>query len=100
MSSYVARQLELMRGFTSSYRSREISLDLLVRRIEALLDAIESDALRSSIFPSLLSIEQVNAVSLEVGGELDLRQEAIVDSALVDLERAILEFEKYLLPNG
>ncbi|NWD73713.1 hypothetical protein HX890_06205 [Pseudomonas gingeri] len=89
MSDHLARQLVLLRQLIREYREGELSLNLLVQRVEGVGAAIDSESWTDSAFNILLSMEQINAVTLDTQGHLMPTDTVEIEKSLVELETLI-----------
>lgn len=93
MNELFARQVAMLRRLIGDYREGALSLNALIQRIEGIGDVLGIEAWKDSVFPIVLTMEQVNAIALEANRRLTGEERSAVESALQDLEALISRFE-------
>lgn len=78
------------------YRNGDLSLHALVGDLEFLHDSMvdQNESFKRTMFEKIGDLEQVNAVMLDRGTELDETGQAIVDKALDDLVALVGEAKR------
>lgn len=94
MSDYIERQLLLIGQFIDEYKQGVLNLNTFIQRIEALSSVIDSENFRNSVFPVILKMEEINAVTIEYESKLSTAEENVIELALRELEQAIQHFKK------
>ncbi len=97
MNDYVERQLLLIGQFIGEYRRGDLNLNTLIQRIEALSCVIDNEHFKNAVFPIVLKIEEINAVTLEDNSKLSANNEKIIYQSLQELEQAIQCFQRGLI---
>lgn len=83
---YVHRQAALLLEVIESYRNREVGLGFVVKRLEALMDAVPADGWRAELFQAVLVLEQIHAFSVTEKKNLTDTDQLKVAEVLSDLE--------------
>jgi hypothetical protein len=86
MDEFLERQRHVLLQSISEYRLGQLSLDALVKRIEGITAAVDSPTWSRSVYPVILSLEQVNAAIIETQTGLTPSNAVIVNSALDELQ--------------
>ncbi|MBU0916518.1 MAG: hypothetical protein KKD97_09200 [Gammaproteobacteria bacterium] len=95
MNELFARQAVVLRRLVNDYREGALGLNALVQRIEGIGDVIGIDAWKEAVFPTVLSMEQVNATALDAKRVLTEEDKAAVEYSLRELEALIDRFENF-----
>lgn len=69
-------------------------MNSLIQRIEGVGNFLESDSWRETVFLLVLSMEQINAATLNEEGELAEINGVLVKNSLLDLEELIKRFDE------
>ncbi|MGJ7609244.1 hypothetical protein ACSFA7_33265 [Variovorax sp. LT1R20] len=93
MDDFLVRQISVLRKLINDYRQKEVGLNTLIQRIEGINSALGNEAWSDSVFPIVLSLEQVNAAIVEARRGLTAAESAEVESSLLELEARIKSFE-------
>ena len=93
MDSLIARQMEVLRDQIKAYRKGVLNLHLLIQQVEAISGIIDVESWRNSVFPIILAMEEVNAITLEAKRRQTHAEKTLIDKSLLDLEKLSLRFE-------
>ena len=93
MDELFVRQVVVLRRLVSDYREGVLGLNALIQRIEGIGDVLGVEAWKDAVFPIMLSMEQVNAVTLDAKRALTEADKASVENSLLELEALINRFE-------
>jgi hypothetical protein len=85
---FLNRQISILEGSVNDYRKGRISLDGLIKRIEGISSAIGDPEFRNTVYPIVVSLEQINAALLS-GQPMMPSFEAIVRGDLEKLDAVI-----------
>ena len=94
MDEYFNRQVSLMRRLMNDYRDGQLSLNKCIQNLEGISEAIGSESWKNSIFPIILTMEQINAVAITEHRELHDADKMLIEKSLNDLEHLIQHFEE------
>lgn len=94
MNSFLSRQALVLRQAIGEYRDGKLDLNSLIQRIEGVGDLLEVDSWRETVFLLVLSMEQINAATLNEEGELAEINGVLVKNSLLDLEELIKRFDE------
>jgi hypothetical protein len=92
MDEFQVRQTKLLRELIRGFRANSLSLDSLIQRVEGVGESLASDAWKQAVFPIVLSMEQINAATLESGREMMVAERESISESLEELERLIDRF--------
>ena len=93
MDELFARQAAVLRRLVSDYREGLLDLDALIQRVEGIGAVLGIEAWRGAVFPLVLSMEQVNAATIDAKRELTGAEKASVENSLRELEALINRFD-------
>lgn len=93
MDERFARQATVLRRLVSDYREGALGLNALIQRVEGIDAVLGVEAWTNATFPIVLSMEQVNAATLDAKSNLSATNKAFVENSLVELEALIHRFE-------
>ncbi|KQW56488.1 hypothetical protein [Variovorax sp. Root411] len=93
MDEFLARQFSVLQKLINDYRQKAVSLNALIQRIEGVTGVLGNHTWSDAVFPIVLSLEQVNAATLEARRELTAVEAAAVESSLLELKALIKSFE-------
>lgn len=90
MTDFVDRQKEILALAILQYKKKQIDLNSLIHKIEAVTAIISSQQWKKVIFPIILEMEQVNANIIgKQDSTLTENNKLIIEKAVIDLERLI-----------
>jgi hypothetical protein len=89
MNDSTDRHFTLMRRFIDQYRQGLLSLDSLIKKIDALSSAIDIEEWKEKMFSFLSEIEQVNAAAINAKARLTEKETDEIENLLIEFEKLI-----------
>lgn len=89
MNIFLARQTAVLLELINDYREGALSLNKLIQRIEGVGAVIGSDIWTDLLFPLVLSMEEINAVTLNANRSLTEIEKIKIEISLLELEAVI-----------
>lgn len=89
MDECITRLMSVLRRAITAYREGRIDLNTFVQRVEGVSSVVELQRWSDTAFPTIVEIEQINAMALDSGADLTSEDQAIIEAALQQLELRI-----------
>jgi hypothetical protein len=96
VDKFLSRQVAVLRRLIIDYKNGGLSLNTLVYRIEGINEVVALQRWKDSVFPIVLSLEQINALSLDGKRDLTQAEDISVEDSLAQLETVLERFETEL----
>lgn len=94
MNDFLLRQFAIIRRLVGDYRNGKLPLDSLIQEIEGISGLLNIESWGNELFPIVLDLEQINAMSINTKTELTAQDEVDVENLLIELEGLINRFQR------